>query len=210
MSTSSFSSFADASKIAKRMAKERNATYRVVRCGDSFIVEGILPADTMGRVEPKAEPTPNPPSLANSSSPSQEASSHNVITETKASAKFVPYLDGRKRQVTSPPDNPEPEPTARYNLGPASSTIKKPTRHQEVEALRKKLQATSIKSRKPTAKSQIGEYSGGWVSMKQGATRIGDTVARSYVDEGIGGTRDANRTMRSQLSSDMRKRGKGK
>ena len=35
-------------------------------------------------------------------------------------------------------------------------------------------------------------YAGGWTSLKQGVAKVGDAVRKSFVDEGIAGTREEN------------------
>ena len=227
MATSSFRSFADASEFAKRMAKERRCSFRIVRREDAFDVEESIQPVTLSNAGQETEPATEQTPLANRSHPGKDDIPATAISEARTMQRFVPYLDGRENLTASPPDSAAPEPTNLKDnfrdevealVSELQTTRIKATKprksedrlRNEVEALRKKLQATSIKSRKPTPKSQIGAYSGGWASPKQGVTKVGDAVSRSYVDEGISGTRDANRTMRRQLSSDMRNRGKGK
>jgi len=62
-----------------------------------------------------------------------------------------------------------------------------------------------IKSTKPRATP----YGGGWTSLQQGVTKVGDNISRQFVDEGFSGSRDANKEMRKQQSGDIMKRGRG-
>jgi very-short-patch-repair endonuclease len=52
-------------------------------------------------------------------------------------------------------------------------------------------------------------FDGGWTSIKQGVTRMGDDTEKVFVDEGFGGTRDAVRAMKKQEFSSLRKRTRG-
>ena len=49
-------------------------------------------------------------------------------------------------------------------------------------------------------------YSGGWTSIEQGATKLGDSYDKAFVSEGISGTRDEHRAMGKQQLSEIRKR----
>lgn len=63
-------------------------------------------------------------------------------------------------------------------------------------------------SRKKTNGGTSAVFTGGWTSLAQGERKVGDTKAKQYITEGIAGTRDENKKMRSQLLGDMRKRGR--
>ncbi len=52
-------------------------------------------------------------------------------------------------------------------------------------------------------------HAGGWTSMKQGVTKLGDAIDKSFIDEGIAGTRNENRVVRRQHFAEMRKRSRG-
>ena len=50
----------------------------------------------------------------------------------------------------------------------------------------------------------------GWTSLRQGDKRFGDAVIKKqYVDEGIAGTRNANKEMKKMQSADTLKRNRG-
>ncbi len=50
----------------------------------------------------------------------------------------------------------------------------------------------------------------GWTTLDQGNNRLGDNIIKKrYVDEGIAGTREENKGMRTNQSRDMLKRNKG-
>lgn len=76
MTACSFTTFADASAFAKRMAQEHKAVVRLVRRASEFIVEGTFPADAPVQVECEPErpplgaktlrPKPAPPSGSSS------------------------------------------------------------------------------------------------------------------------------------------------
>lgn len=74
--------------------------------------------------------------------------------------------------------------------------VPKPT----LEVTKSEFYKSTIRSPKP--------YVGGWTSLKQGERHVGDTVPRRHIDEGIAGSRDANRETRRQQSVDMRNRGR--
>jgi very-short-patch-repair endonuclease len=52
-------------------------------------------------------------------------------------------------------------------------------------------------------------YAGGWNSIQQGNSRLGDTFDKLFLDEGISGSRDANRANAKQQFAEMRKRSSG-
>lgn len=59
------------------------------------------------------------------------------------------------------------------------------------------------------AQNKNNNSQGGWTSLSQGVTRMGDSTYRKQsVSEGIAGTRDENKKMRGQLWGDMLKRGR--
>lgn len=58
----------------------------------------------------------------------------------------------------------------------------------------------------PRGKPALAPYAGGWTSIKQGVARVGDAGEKSFIDEGIAGTRNENRATQRQQYSDMRKR----
>jgi len=72
-----------------------------------------------------------------------------------------------------------------------------------------KRRALVVASPKPRTKKAPEPYAGGWTSIKQGVTRPGDATNKSFIDEGIAGSRNENRAMRRQQSAEMRKRSRG-
>lgn len=81
---------------------------------------------------------------------------------------------------------------------------------QKSQASKRKYKFSTPKSWSSNRKSE--PYSGGWTSLDQGDRRMdGETHGPSpwRVDEGIAGTREDNKTMRTQLRQDMNKRNRG-
>lgn len=64
----------------------------------------------------------------------------------------------------------------------------------------------SRNSRQPNRVNAAAPYNGGWTSLKQGESRVGDAYEKVYVSEGIAGSRDEQRAMNKQQFIDMRKR----
>jgi len=69
--------------------------------------------------------------------------------------------------------------------------------------------APAIASLNPRTKKAAEPYAGGWTSLKQGVTKFGDAINKSFVDEGIAGSRNENRAMRRRQYAEMRKRSRG-
>ena len=93
------------------------------------------------------------------------------------------------------------------------ATAKANSKHRKKQAelrLKKKKPITVTVSNPRMFRSRLTEaYAGGWTSLDQGENKIGDYIKRQYVDEGLAGTRDANREMLNQQSKEMLKRGRG-
>ena len=69
---------------------------------------------------------------------------------------------------------------------------------------RLRLSARSAPAQRLQTKST--PYAGGWTSAKQGSATVGDAFGKSFVSDGIAGSRDAHRASVKQHFSDMRKR----
>ena len=83
-------------------------------------------------------------------------------------------------------------------------------RNKKPKKLLKQSNRMPLKSpptRKPAPKSI--PYAGGWNSIQQGNASLGDSFDKLFIDEGISGSRDANRANAKQQFADMRKRSKG-
>ena len=76
--------------------------------------------------------------------------------------------------------------------------------HARNKPIQRRLVGTQASPRRTTRTSVA--YSGGWTSIKQGTTSVGDAFDKVLIDEGIAGTRDEQRAMNKQQFADMRKR----
>ena len=90
--------------------------------------------------------------------------------------------------------------------GRAQLTLRKLSKRGK-SVQRRLLTAPLLRSRR--ARLQSKPYSGGWTSLKQGVTRIRDAFDKSFVSEGIAGSRDEQRAMNKRQFSEMRKRSRG-
>jgi very-short-patch-repair endonuclease len=76
----------------------------------------------------------------------------------------------------------------------------------------KPVQRRRLSTRPASPRRLLGKltpYAGGWTSVKQGITRVGDAFEKSFVSEGIAGSRDDHRANAKQQFSEMRKRSRG-
>lgn len=73
-----------------------------------------------------------------------------------------------------------------------------------------KLTAMPSRPRSSRLKTTGTAFAGGWTSMEQGNSKIGDKVQKQYIDEGFGGSRNAIRAMNRQLFADIKNRNKVK
>jgi hypothetical protein len=69
-----------------------------------------------------------------------------------------------------------------------------------------KKQPISATTSSKTRMARQTALNGGWTSIDQGVGRMGDSFKKSYATEGFGGSRDAVRIMKKELSSDSKKR----
>jgi len=83
------------------------------------------------------------------------------------------------------------------------------TSNRKPVGLRKPDQRRRVSARPASPRRVLGKskpYAGGWTSVKQGVTRVGDAFEKSFVSEGIAGSRDDHRANAKQQFLDMRKR----
>ena len=81
----------------------------------------------------------------------------------------------------------------------------KSRRQQPLRTTTGKAQSSPPVRRKPKQTTNAG----GWTTIEQGERRMGDNVKKVYADEGIGGSREANRATRNQNLVDIKKRNRG-
>lgn len=84
--------------------------------------------------------------------------------------------------------------------------------YQQFSERTKPIQSRRIvpsRNSRQTNRVNAAPYNGGWTSLRQGESRVGDAYERVYVSEGIAGSRDEQRAMNKQQFSDMRKRSRG-
>ncbi len=194
MTSHSFGSYAEACAYAKQISKNK-IKHKLKRDGVLFVVE--IPSGQNKYQGANVNVISNGDSNTNNQASLQAASSarQKQAQETLKQWQAESNAKPRKSKSKSTSEHSQVVP-----LISKEDAIRKQAKLNRGIQLINKL--NKLERSREKSKSSVGSgFTGGWISLSQGEKKLGDAHEKRKVDEGIAGTREANKRMRSRGGS---------